>query len=190
MNLAINGDGYSYLDASVSPASTCPNGGDPVKVNGFAASRGNVYSPAKTVNPIVYISSRNQVGVNGVQSKPFNAIAGDRMVVQNGVTVKNLAAAVPSPRTAIGLNKNGRWLIFMVVDGRQAGYSEGVTFPELAELLISYGVYTGVNMDGGGSSAMVIKGIDGSARILNSPIDQNIPGKERAVANHLGLYIK
>ena len=112
------------------------------------------------------------------------------MVVQNGVTVKNLAAQTPSPRTAIGVNKNGRWLIFMVVDGRQEGYSEGVTFPELAELLISYGVYTGVNMDGGGSSTMVIKGIDGKARILNSPIDQNIPGKERAVANHLGLYIK
>jgi exopolysaccharide biosynthesis protein len=78
----------------------------------------------------------------------------------------------------------------MVVDGRQDGYSEGVTFPELAELLISYGVYSGVNMDGGGSSDMVIKGIDGKARIINSPIDQNIPGKERSVANHLGLYIK
>lgn len=190
MNFAINGDGYSYLDASVNPVATCPSGGDPVKVNGFAASRGNVYSPTKTIEPIVYINSRNQVGINGVQNKPFNAVAGDRIVVQNGVTVKNLAAAVPSPRTAIGLNKNGRWLIFMVVDGRQEGYSEGVTFPELAELLISYGVHTGVNMDGGGSSAMVIKGVDGKARIINSPIDQNIPGKERAVANHVGLYIK
>ena len=65
-----------------------------------------------------------------------------------------------------------------------------MTLDELAGLLISYGVYSGVNMDGGGSSAMVIKGIDGEARILNSPIDQNIPGKERAVANHLGLYVK
>jgi len=78
----------------------------------------------------------------------------------------------------------------MVVDGRQEGYSEGVTFPELAELLISYGVYTGVNIDGGGSSTMIIKGVDGDARILNSPIDQNVPGNERAVANHLGLYLK
>ena len=79
----------------------------------------------------------------------------------------------------------------MVVDGRQTDYSEGVTFPELADLLISYGVYTGVNMDGGGSSAMVIKGIvDGKARLLNSSIDQNIKGKEREVANHLGLYIR
>jgi len=190
MSLAINGDGYSYLDASVDPATTCPDGGDPVKANGFAASRGTVYSPIKTVQPIIYITSRNQVIINEAQNKPFNAVAGDRVVVQKGVTVKNLAAATPSPRTAIGVNKNGRWLILMVVDGRQAGYSEGVTFPELAELLISYGVYTGVNMDGGGSSTMIIKGTDGNARILNSPIDQNIPGKERTVANHLGLFIK
>jgi GH25 family lysozyme M1 (1,4-beta-N-acetylmuramidase)/uncharacterized protein YgiM (DUF1202 family) len=190
MSVAINGDGFSYMDASVNPAITCPGGGDPVKANGFAASRGTVYSPIKTVQPVVYISSRNQVVINEAQNKPFNAVAGDRVIVQKGVTVKNLAAATPSPRTAIGLNKNGRWLIFMVVDGRQEGYSEGVTFPELADLLISYGVYSGVNMDGGGSSTMVIKGVDGKARILNSPIDQNVPGKERAVANHLGLYIK
>jgi exopolysaccharide biosynthesis protein len=78
----------------------------------------------------------------------------------------------------------------MVVDGRQNGYSEGVTFPELGELLISYGVYTGVNLDGGGSSTLVIKGADGKPRVLNSPIDLNVPGKERAVGNHLGLYIK
>ena len=188
---AINGDGFSYLDASVNPATTCPNGGDPVKANGYAASRGKVYSPIKTVQPIIYIGARNQVTVNGVQNQPFNAIAGDRLVVEKGVRVKNLAAATPSPRTAVGVNKNGRWLIFMVVDGRQTDYSEGVTFPELADLLISYGVYTGVNMDGGGSSAMVIKGImDGKARLLNSPIDQIIKGKEREVANHLGLYIR
>jgi exopolysaccharide biosynthesis protein len=190
MNVAINGDGYSYLDASTNPATTCPSGGDPVKSNGFAASRGTIYSPTKTVQPTVYISSTNQVTVNANPTKVFNAVSGDRVVVQNGVTVKNLAAAIPSPRTAVGLNRNGRWLILMVVDGRQPGYSEGVTFPELADLLISYGVYTGVNMDGGGSSTMIIKGADGKTRILNSPIDQNTPGKERAVANHLGLYIK
>jgi GH25 family lysozyme M1 (1,4-beta-N-acetylmuramidase)/uncharacterized protein YgiM (DUF1202 family) len=191
LGIAINGDGFSYLEASAYPvASTCPNGGDPVKVNGYAASRGTVYSSVKTVQPTVYISSKNQVTINVTPNTPFNAVSGDRMVVENGVTVKNLAALAPAPRTAIGVNKNGRWLILMVIDGRQEGYSEGVTLAELASLLLSYGVHNGANMDGGGSSAMVIKGVDGKARILNSPIDQNIPGKERAVANHLGLYIK
>ena len=188
--VAINGDGYSYLDASVNPATTCPNGGDPVKANGYAASRGKVYSPIKTVQPIVYIGARNQVTVNGNQSQPFNAISGDRLVVDKGVRVKNLAATTPSPRTALGVNKNGRWLSLFVIDGRQDGYSEGVTFPEMANLMISYGIYTGVNMDGGGSSTMVIKGVDGKARVVNSPIDLNVVGKERKVANHLGFYIR
>ncbi|MBI5954283.1 MAG: SH3 domain-containing protein [Chloroflexi bacterium] len=191
LGAAINGDGYSYLDASAYPPSTvCSSGGDPVKVNGYAASRGTVYSPTKTVQPTVYISSKNQVTIDEKPNKPFNAVSGDRMVVKNGATVSNLAALAPAPRTAIGLNRNGRWFILLVVDGRQSGYSEGLTLSELGDLLRTYGVYTGVNMDGGGSSAMIIKGIDGEARILNSPIDQNIPGKERSVANHLGLYVK
>jgi len=190
LSFAVNGDGFSYLGVSVNSANTCSNGGYPVKANGFAASRGKIYSPIKTVQPIVYISKRNQVTINDNQNQQFNAISGDRLIVNKGARIKNLAATTPNPRTGIGVSRNGRWLIFMVVDGRQTDYSEGVTFPELADLLISYGVYTGVNMDGGGSSAMVIKGFDGKARLLNSPIDQNIKGKERAVANHLGLYIK
>jgi hypothetical protein len=56
--------------------------------------------------------------------------------------------------------------------------------------MISNGIYTGVNMDGGGSSTLVIRRLDKISRVLNSPIDQNVPGKQRAVANHLGLFIK
>ncbi len=191
LGVAINGDGFGYLDiTSYPPASTCPNGGDPVKVNGYAASRGTVYSSVRAIQPTVFISSKNLVTINERPNKVFNAISGDRLVVQNGAKVKNLAALAPAPRTAIGVNRNRRWLILMVVDGRQAGYSEGVTLSELGDLLRTYGVHTGVNMDGGGSSALIIKGIDGEARILNSPIDQNIPGKERSVANHLGLLVR
>ncbi len=190
LHLAINADGWKYLDTTSDPVPVCSNGGDPVKPNGYAASRGTVYSPIKTYEPEIYISPRNQVAINIPPAKPFNAFAGDRIVVDKGLVLKNLAAAIPQPRTAFGLSKNGRWLTLMVVDGRQNGYSEGVTFPELGELLISYGVYTGVNLDGGGSSTLVIKGADGKPRVLNSPIDLNVPGKERAVGNHLGLYIK
>ncbi|MCQ3935976.1 MAG: hypothetical protein DPW18_02895 [Chloroflexi bacterium] len=190
LHAAINGGYFSYLDPSYDPAALCPNGGDPVRISDYAASRGKIYSPKKTIQPVVYIGQKNQVTFNKETGKVFNAVAGDRMVVQDGVVVKNLAAQAPNPRTAIGLSRNGRWLTLMVVDGRQPGYSEGVTFPELAELLISYGVHTGANMDGGGSSAMVIRGFDGKARVLNSPVDMGKPGRERRVGNHLGLLIK
>lgn len=190
LHAAINGGYYSYIDASNDPAVLCPNGGDPVRISDYAASRGKVYSPKKTAQPVVHIGKKNQVTFNKEPGQVFNAVSGDRLVVSDGKAVKNLAAQDPNPRTAVGLNRNGRWLTLMVVDGRQTGYSEGVTFPELAELLISYGVHTGVNMDGGGSSSMTIRGFDGKARVLNSPIDMNRPGKERPVGNHLGLLVK
>jgi exopolysaccharide biosynthesis protein len=56
--------------------------------------------------------------------------------------------------------------------------------------MLSYGVYTGLAFDGGGSSTMVIEGVDGSPRIVNAVIDEGVPGKERAVGNHLGIAFK
>lgn len=187
LHVAVNGGYFSYLDASY--ASKCTKG-DAVRISDYAASRGTIYSPQKTIQPVLYIGQKNQVSFNKLEGKVFNAVAGDRMVVMDRQVVKNLAALAPAPRTAIGVNKNARWLILMVVDGRQPGYSEGVTLPELGELLISYGAHHGANMDGGGSSTMVIQGFDGKARVLNSPIDLGKPGRERAVANHLGLYVR
>jgi exopolysaccharide biosynthesis protein len=94
------------------------------------------------------------------------------------------------PRTAIGINRNGRYLYLVVVDGRQPLYSEGATLVEIAELLMDQGAYAGMNMDGGGSSTMVFEGEDGKPVILNSPIDSLIPGRERPVGNHLGVYVR
>jgi exopolysaccharide biosynthesis protein len=76
----------------------------------------------------------------------------------------------------------------VVVDGRQPGYSEGASLMELAELMLEKGAFYAMNLDGGGSSSMVTAGKNGNARLLNSPIDQHIPGRERAVGNHLGIY--
>jgi exopolysaccharide biosynthesis protein len=189
VHVAINGDGFNYLDASFNSQSYCPAGGDPVNTNGFAASRGTIYSNVKNSLPTVYITRSNQVTIKRF-GKVFNAVTGDRIIVEKGKIPSNLATNIPNPRTAIGLSNNNRYLLFMVIDGRQPGYSEGVTLPELGNIMISHGIYTGVNMDGGGSSTLVIRGLDKISRILNSPIDQNVPGKQRAVANHLGLFIK
>jgi exopolysaccharide biosynthesis protein len=76
----------------------------------------------------------------------------------------------------------------VVVDGRET--SEGATFSELADLLIAQGAYTGLAFDGGGSSTMVIEGVDGRPRLLNTPVNENTVGKERAVANHLGIALR
>jgi exopolysaccharide biosynthesis protein len=191
VQIAINGDGYTYVNpASVSGVS-CPEGRDLFNPNSYAASRGKVYSQRMNASrPIMYINSRNIVTYNKPQGAVYNAISGDRTLVEKGKTVAGLDSTTLQPRTAIGTNQNGRWMVMIVVDGRQPGYSEGCTLQELADMLIKFGgVYDAINLDGGGSSAMVIEK-DGVADILNSPIEGGIAGKERNVANHLGIEIR
>ena len=190
LQFAVNGDGFTYLDQDTyDPAQYCPNGGEPVKVNSYAASRGTVYSQKLGGRPIMYINKKNEVSFNEVAGALFNAVSGDRMLVEKGKVVANLESQSVEPRTAVGLNQNGRWMFLVVIDGRQTGYSEGATFPELANFLISLGAYTGMNLDGGGSSAMVIESVLGGPFVLNSPIEGNIPGNESAVSNHLGFWV-
>jgi len=102
--------------------------------------------------------------------------------------VAGLEAEQFHPRTAVGLNQNGRSLILAVVDRRE--FSEGMNFPELVDLMLSFGACTAMSLDGGGSSTMVIEGRDGASRVLNTLIDEGVPGRERAVANHLGIFIR
>ncbi len=90
--------------------------------------------------------------------------------------------------SCIALDESGRTLILVVVDGRQAGYSEGVSMPELADIVIEHGGYTALNLDGGGSSALVIEDDTGNPVVLNAPIHNHVPYLERPVANHLGIY--
>lgn len=190
LQLAINGDGFSYLDQDeYDPQQYCPNGGEPVKVNSYAASRGTVYSQQWAGRPVMYINKNNEVSFNVPKGAIFNALSGDRMLVDKGARVADLESQSVEPRTAAGLNQNGRWLFLVVVDGRQPGYSEGITFPQLADFLISLGAYTGLNLDGGGSSAIVIESVLGGSFVLNSPIEGNLPGNESAVANHLGFWV-
>jgi exopolysaccharide biosynthesis protein len=112
------------------------------------------------------------------------------MIVLKGEIAPDLDDGELEPRTAIGINRNGRYLYLVVVDGRQSFYSAGATFVDLAELLIDQGAFAAMSMDGGGSSTLVVEGDNGQPTILNSPIDNYIPGRERPVGNHLGIYVK
>ena len=66
--------------------------------------------------------------------------------------------ATRNPRTALGLTRNGTILI-VEIDGRQPAWSLGVTIPELAATMKWLGVDNAINLDGGGSSDMVIGGV-------------------------------
>lgn len=82
------------------------------------------------------------------------------------------------PRTAVGTTRDGH-LLLVAVDGRQAGYSAGMTLAELTTLMTRLGATDALNLDGGGSTAMVVNG-----RVANRPSDAT---GERPVANALAV---
>ncbi|MEO8354380.1 MAG: phosphodiester glycosidase family protein [Chloroflexota bacterium] len=193
VQIAVNGDGFSpWWSRSI--ADYYPHAGDPVAPFGPTASNGDVYWNGNDDDvgtaPTLYISRRNALSFNNRPNNVYTAISGDRMLVLKGEAVPGLDDAEIEPRTAIGINRNGRYLYIIVVDGRQPLYSQGATFLDLAELLIQQGAYMGMSMDGGGSSTLVREGENGLPTLLNSPIDNYIPGRERPVGNHLGIFVK
>jgi len=193
VQIAINGDGFSPW-WSHSPADYYPHVGDPVAPLGLSASNGEVYSTGVQtpigIKPTLYVSRRNVLSFNNPPNNIHSAISGDRMIVIKGEIAPGLSDREMEPRTAIGINRNGRYLYLIVVDGRQPFYSSGATFTKLAQILIDQGAYLAMSLDGGGSSTLVIEGEAGQPIILNSPIDNYIPGRERPVGNHLGIYVK
>lgn len=62
-----------------------------------------------------------------------------------------------APRTAIGQRKDGI-VLMLVIDGRRAGHSLGVDMVELTNIMLRYGAYNASNLDGGGSSTIVVDG--------------------------------
>jgi hypothetical protein len=80
------------------------------------------------------------------------------------------------PRTALGVLPDGR-ILLLVVDGRSPPHSLGMTLVELALEMRRLGAVDAMNLDGGGSSTMVVSG-----RVVNLPSDEN---GERAVATSL-----
>lgn len=82
------------------------------------------------------------------------------------------------PRTLLGQRKDGTFLL-VVVDGRNKNSSKGVNAKESAELMKFLGCYNAVNLDGGGSSEMIV-----NDRIVNKPSD----GRERAIGSAVLVY--
>ena len=188
LQLAVNGAGFEpwYTNGIFD---SYPRSGDPVKPIGFAASEGVVYSQATDNEPVLYISRTNRARFNSPPGNIFNAISGNAMLVEKGEIVIN-DDQTPQPRTSIGVDKNGRNLIIVVVDGRLPGYSEGATLGELAQIMIEFGAYHAMNLDGGGSTTLVREGQFGQNVLLNTPIQNQIPNRQRVVGNHLGVYAR
>ncbi|MDK2810014.1 MAG: hypothetical protein PWR27_723 [Petroclostridium sp.] len=84
------------------------------------------------------------------------------------------------PRTVVG-TKNENTAIFMTIDGRQPGYSTGLTGDELAGYLLSKGINNALMLDGGASTTMVVNG-----KVVNSP---SYRGRERDVGGAIIIKV-
>lgn len=191
--VAINGD-FFYPWHSNTLWDYYPHVGDPVKALGFTASSGVFSGHWPPDSPTLFLSRDNHATIHQPQGSVYNAISGNAMLLERGQTVGAPAwykdHADLHPRCTVGIDKAGKTLWLGVLDGRQKGYSEGASFQEWAEILKARGLYQAINLDGGGSAALAGPGRNSETKIVNSPIDLHFPGRERAVANHLGLAVK
>lgn len=90
------------------------------------------------------------------------------------------------PRTGIGFDSENR-PVLITVDGRQAGFSQGVNLREFAKIMQANGLKNGFNLDGGGSTQAILKS-GNDFKIVNSPSEGG-PTTYRAVSNAV-FFIK
>jgi hypothetical protein len=102
-------------------------------------------------------------------------VGGNLKILDNGVYTGSTNTDV-HPRTVAGFSADRETLYLATVDGRLAGTYRGMSYRELADLMIYLGAEEAINLDGGGSTTMVVHG-----EIKNRPSD----GTERSVANAL-----
>jgi hypothetical protein len=172
-----------------SPVSTIPN--DPRDLSGLAISRGNIVSSFESSRPISMLLTRDNKAsiVTASQTTYTNywtAVSGSDRILINGVAQKQSCTTDfcnENPRSALGLSSDKRYLILMVIDGRQPGWSDGSTLYETGQWLARLGAWNGINLDGGGSTALA-KMQSGSAVLMNRPSG----GVQRVDGNHLGVF--
>ena len=157
---------------------------------GFTASLGNQYSPPVDGTWVtVFISENNKVTFSRKPTVIYNALTGSNIIVVDsdvGARIKNKndpnhkdGYETRRPRTSIGLDEENNYLIIIVSVGGGPTENYGFNLRELAYLQLEHGASYAINMDGGGSSTLVMqdKGIVYAAETGGRP-----------VANHLGIY--
>ena len=120
------------------------------------------------------------------------ALCGFSILMKDGAPVRpgrawDSEGEVQSPRTVFGLDAGRRTLVLLVVDGRQPGWSVGPYKDDVLEMLRAEGVSDAVEMDGGGSSTLVVYDArNGRPWTLNRPSDKG--GRRNAL--NFGVFFK
>ncbi|MEN8444930.1 MAG: phosphodiester glycosidase family protein [Cyanobacteria bacterium J06555_13] len=192
--VAVNGSYFSPHHVK-SPWHYYPQVGELVYPQGVSIANGKRYSSPAEGWAALCVLSVSDIRITEGDCPPGTqqGLAGDVQFVKNGqlytdglvILKKNPVRLMP--RSAIAIDKANERLWIVVVDGRQKGYSEGITLAELSEFVIALGADRALNLDGGGSSTLAIDSPE-APTVLNAPIQARVPMRLRPVANHFGIY--
>ena len=160
-----------------------PAGGYIISAHGAAAE----FFKAAQINDEIKINQKILSDDGNFNEIPNVVGAGPRLVMDGKIFVTADAEKFPAdirvgraPRSAVGVTEYGDYIL-AVVDGRQA-HSKGCTLQEWAEILLNeFGAVNAINLDGGGSSELIVKDF-----LVNKPSD----GRERMVGNALAILPK
>ena len=195
VQLAINASPFSPLRG---------HAGEDTDIIGLAVNDGDKYSTPHPQYGALLIGKDGKVTI---APPPLSAkalasvdegVGGFHILLQDGTNfAKRVASSVPgkfanpNPRTAVGLSADGKTMWIIVIDGRHRKRSEGMSLAELTDFAISLGCVDLLNMDGGGSTTLVLQDRASKAwRVVNQPVGRKILGTERFVGNNLGIRIR
>ncbi len=164
---AVNGD-YFNLTTGV-PSSAIYKKGIPIKSQYCTLC---TFMSIDDQNKATIVSKDRTVDTTKIRE----AIGGFHYLIKNSQKVTQGDVSI-EPRTTVGVTA-ANVVYFVVVDGRSASYSNGISFSQLSDMFFALGVKDAINLDGGGSTTLVVK--EGASwAVKNRPSD----GTQRAVAN-------
>ena len=167
----VNANPWQGIPDAAGKRSTNWHEGMPVQILGLAAAHGDLRNaPVDPAYCSVWIdrAGKPHIGCPGNIAAVRDGIAGFLQLVRDGKVIRPPGGPI-HPRTALGMDASGRKLYLVVVDGRRPGYSEGMSYFELATYMRELGCQDAVNLDGGGSSIMLMSTGQGNYRIMNDP---------------------
>lgn len=167
--------------------------------SGFHVHQGKVMSQPKGpgFRTVFTVDEKGRPDIlDNVQTLPpgtREAVSGNVLVLKNGEVVKHAKDTARHPRSVVGLSRDRKVMFLVAIDGRQST-SNGATYAELGELLFRLGAWDALNLDGGGSTAFVVKDpYTGAHGLLNKPSDglPSLPwqGVERPVIDVIGVKV-
>ncbi|MFM9024518.1 MAG: phosphodiester glycosidase family protein [Planctomycetaceae bacterium] len=169
---AVNANAFRGLPDASGTASTLWKADMPVTIAGWARSAdGDGSLPERGYHQFwIDTAGRAHIGTpkRAVDAAAPAAIAGFHVILADGRFVEGYREKL-HPRTVVGTDAAGTRVWLVVVDGRQPGISEGMTYRELAALMRDLGCVAALNLDGGGSTVMLTAGPRGGLEIVNRP---------------------